>query len=199
MIISRQIHFFDGIHVTFSYFSYYKGENNKITYSMSLDLYITSKIPVRKRGTGVYVRENGRALELRTLNEVIDHFPDADISHIKEYVYETDEVWHENITHNMTEMADHVPIGELTLYDYLWRPKEHGFEVASVDYMKGVFEGLLYLKKHKEELLPYEPPINPETGERWGNYDLLVSFCASLVKCLKELDLSQEFEIESDV
>lgn len=100
---------------------------------MSLDLYITSKIPVRKRGTGVYVRENGRTLELRTLNEVIDHFPDADISHIKEYVYETDEVWHENITHNMTEMADHVPIGELTLYNYLWRPKEHGFEVASVD------------------------------------------------------------------
>ena len=59
---------------------------------MSLDLYITSKIPVRKRGTGVYVRENGRTLELKTLNEVIDHFPDADISHIKEYVYETDEV-----------------------------------------------------------------------------------------------------------
>ena len=166
---------------------------------MSLDLYITSKSPIRKCGTGVYVRENGRTQELKTWKEVIDHFPDADISHIKEYVYETDEVWHENITHNMTKMADHVPIGELTLYDYLWCPKEHGFEMASVDYMKGVFEGLLYLKKHKEELLPYEPPIDSETGERWGSYDLLVSFCASLVKYLMELDLSEEFEIESDV
>ena len=50
---------------------------------MSLDLYITSKTPVRKRGTGVYVRENGKTRELRTLNEVIDHFPDADVSHIQ--------------------------------------------------------------------------------------------------------------------
>ena len=64
---------------------------------MSLDLYITSKNPVHKRGTGVYFRDHGRTHELRTLNEVIDHFPDADVSHIKEYVYETDEVWHENI------------------------------------------------------------------------------------------------------
>ena len=166
---------------------------------MSLDLYITSKTPVRKRGTGVYVRENGRTLELKTLNEVIDHFPDADTSHIKEYVYETDEVWHENITHNMTEMAHHVPIGELTLYDYLWHPEENGFKVASEEYLKGLFEGLLYLKKHKKELLPYEPPINPKTGERWGDYDLLLSFCVSLVKCLMELDFSQEYVIESDI
>ena len=85
---------------------------------MSLDLHIISKTPVKKRGTGVYVRENGRTRELRTLDEVINHFPDADISHVEEYVYETDEIWHENITHNMTKMAGHVPIGELTLYDY---------------------------------------------------------------------------------
>ena len=166
---------------------------------MSLDLHIISKTPVKKRGTGVYVRENGRTRELRTLDEVINHFPDADISHVEEYVYETDEIWHGNITHNMTRMADLVPIGELTLYDYLWRPEEHGYKTASVDYMKGVFEGLLYMKMHKEELLPFEPPIDPETGERWGNYDLLVSFCASLVKCLMELDLSEGFEILSDV
>ena len=166
---------------------------------MSLDLYITSKTSVRKRGIGVYVRENGRTRELRTLNEVIDHFPNADVSHIQEYVYETDEIWHENITHNMTKMADHVPVGKLTLYDYLWSPEEHGFKTVSEDYLKGVFEGLLYLKKHKEELLPFEPRIDPKTGERWGNYDLLVSFCASLVKCLMELDLSERFEIESSV
>ena len=99
----------------------------------------------------------------------------------------------------MTEMADHVPVGKLTLYDYLWRPEEHGFKTVSEDYLKGVFEGLLYLKKQKKELLPFEPCIDPETGERWGNYDLLVLFCASLVKCLMELDLSEGFEILSDV
>ena len=32
---------------------------------MSLDLYITSKTPIRKRGTGVYVRENGETRELK--------------------------------------------------------------------------------------------------------------------------------------
>lgn len=31
---------------------------------MSLDLYITSKTPIHKRGTGVYVHENGQAIEL---------------------------------------------------------------------------------------------------------------------------------------
>ena len=30
---------------------------------MSLDLYIKAKTPVRKRGTGVYVRENGQTVE----------------------------------------------------------------------------------------------------------------------------------------
>ena len=111
----------------------------------------------------------------------------------------TDDMWHGNITHNMTEMADHVPIGELTLYDYLWDPKEHGFEIASTDYLHGVFEGLMYLKNHKEELLPYEPEPDPKTGERWGDYGLLVRFCASLINCLMELELSNEYKIVSSV
>lgn len=49
---------------------------------MSLDLYITSKTPIRKRGTGVFVRENGQTVELKTMEEVRSHFPDADLSHI---------------------------------------------------------------------------------------------------------------------
>lgn len=32
---------------------------------MSLDLYITSRTPIRKRGTGVYARENGQTVELK--------------------------------------------------------------------------------------------------------------------------------------
>ena len=166
---------------------------------MSLDLHIKSKTPILKHGTGVYVREKGRTRELESLAEVTKYFPDADISHIKEFDYETDDLWHGNITHNMTEMADHVPIGELTLYDYLWRPKEHGFENASVDYLHGVFEGLMYLKNHKEELLPYEPDPDPKTGERWGDYGLLVQFCISLINCMMELDFSNEYRILSDV
>ena len=84
---------------------------------MSLDLYIKSKKPVVKRGTGVYVREDGKTKELKTMAEVKEHFPDADLSQIKVFEYETNDVWHENITHNMNEMARNVPIGEHTLYD----------------------------------------------------------------------------------
>ena len=146
---------------------------------MSLDLHIKSKTPILKHGTGVYVREKGGTRELESLAEIRKYFPDADISHIKEFDYETDDMWHGNITHNMTEMADHVPIGELTLYDYLWE--------------------LMYLKNHKEELLPYEPEPDPKTGERWGDYGLLVRFCASLINCLMELELSNEYKIVSSV
>ena len=67
---------------------------------MSLDLYIKSEKTKQERGTGVYVRENGRTVELKTLDEVKKHFPNADFSHIREDIYETNIVWHENITHN---------------------------------------------------------------------------------------------------
>lgn len=133
---------------------------------MSLDLYIKTSTPVIKRGTGVYVREDGKTKELKTMAEVKERFPDADLSQIKVFEYETDEVWHENITHNMNKMADQVPIGEHTLYDYLWRPDEIGITHISREYAIAVFDGLMYLKEHKKELLPFEPPIDPETGTR---------------------------------
>lgn len=166
---------------------------------MSLDLYIKSGKTKQERGTGVYVRENGRTVELKTLDEVKKHFPNADFSHIREDIYETNIVWHENITHNLGEMARNVPIGCLSLYDYLWHPKEHGFEKVSEEYRKGIFEGLQFLKNHKEELLDFEPPADPDTGKRWGDYNVLVSFCNSLALCLSELNRSEVREIESDV
>lgn len=165
---------------------------------MSLDLYITSKTPIRKRGTGVYVRENGETRELRTLSEVIDHFPDADVSQIQEFVYETDEIWHGNITHNLNKMADHVPVEKYTLYMYLWRPEEINYTHVTTDYLEGIFKGFIYLKSHKDELLEYQPPIDPETGERWGNYEQLVGFCLSLVNTLSALDFeNEEYTIEA--
>ena len=159
---------------------------------MSLDLYIMSKKPVIKRGTGVYVREDGKTTELKTMAEVQEHFPNADLSRIKVFEYETDEVWHENITHNMNKMADQVPIGKHTLYYYLWRPDEIGITNISREYATAVFNGLMYMKEHREELLPFEPPIDPETGTRWGSYDLLVEFCTSLVDAIMSIDYTKE-------
>ena len=159
---------------------------------MRLDLYIKTSTPVLKRGTGVYIREDGKTKELKSMAEVKEHFPDADLSQIKVIEYETDEVWHENITHNMNSMADQVPIGKHTLYDYLWRPDEIGITHISQEYAIAVFNGLMYLKGHKKELLLFEPPINPETGTRWGSYDLLVDFCVSLVDAIMSIDYTKE-------
>lgn len=68
---------------------------------MSLDLYIISPKPVVKHGTGVYIRENGRNVELKTMEEVRAHFPDSDLSYIHEFDYTDENYWHANITHNM--------------------------------------------------------------------------------------------------
>ena len=148
---------------------------------MSLDLYITSKTPIRKRGTGVYVRENGQTVELKTVEEVRSHFPDAGLSHISVHEYEDGDFWHGNITHNMNKMASEVPIEgtELTLYDLLWRPDEHNFATAgSLGYREKVLKGYLYLRAHKEELLP----LNPDNG--WGNYDQLLAFTLDFLQHL---------------
>ena len=95
---------------------------------MSLDLYLKSSRPVRHRGTGVFIREDGRTRELRTMEEVKAHFPDADLSDVKVVDYEDDELFHMNLTHNLTEMASHVPIagteGHLTLPRDYERGKE---------------------------------------------------------------------------
>ncbi len=112
---------------------------------MSLDLYVKSARPVRHRGTGVYIRKNGATRELETLEEVKAYFPEADLSDIQVYEYEGDELFHMNLTHNLTEMASHVPIvgtdGVMTLprdferdkpdfqpeplsaYNLLWHPE----------------------------------------------------------------------------
>ena len=157
---------------------------------MSLDLHITSKTPIHKRGTGVYVRENGQTIELKTMEEVRSHFPDADLSHISVYEYEDDNFWHGNITHNMNEMALGVLIEgtELTLYDLLWRPDEHSFATAgSPDYREYVLKGYLYLRAHKEGLLP----LNPDNG--WGNYDQLLAFTLDFLQHLIAAD--DDYEI----
>lgn len=108
---------------------------------MSLDLYIKSSRPLRHRGTGVFVRENGATRELKTLAEVKEHFPDADLNDIHVTDYEVDELFHCNMTHNLTEMASHIPIAgtegicalprfaddptdkPLSAYNLLWHPE----------------------------------------------------------------------------
>ena len=67
---------------------------------MSLDLKIRTNKLIRHVSTGVYIRENGETIELKTIEDIKKYFPDKDISHIQEQVYYDDKIWTRNITHN---------------------------------------------------------------------------------------------------
>ncbi len=161
---------------------------------MSLDLHIISPDPVIRHGTGVYVRENGQTLELKTLEEVRAHFPDKDLSRVQEFDYADESFWHGNITHNMGRMAREVPVERtnLSLYDLLWHPEDHGFNSAGAPfYREYVLKGYIYLRAHRQELLS----LNPENG--WGNYDLLLAFTEDFL--LNLIRAGDDYPIEAGV
>lgn len=154
---------------------------------MSLDLYIISKKPIRRTGTGIYVRENGRNRELKTKEEVLCYFGEDTEVEVK--VYETNEVWHENMTHNLGRMASKVKGKERDLYTLFWRPTE---SIVTKEWVTEVLRCYIYLKEHEEELKPLE--------EEWGTFDLLKEFTESLIKCLLDLPYdTEEYKIISSV
>jgi hypothetical protein len=88
-------------------------------------------------------------------------------------------VFSHNITHNLGKMAGEVKFGiewtgveDLSLYDVLWRPDEHGFETAS-DISDLLDIGWNILLSEPE----YFKKFNPENG--WGDYDGLVNCVSS--------------------
>ena len=153
---------------------------------MSLDLYIISKTPIKKTGTGVYIRENGETRELKTKEEVKRYFPGQEV---EEKTYETDEVWHGNLTHNLGRMADKVCSGNRTLYQLLWHPTEI---TVTRGWVSEVFECYQELKNRKDYFQPMEEEnrITEKNGKTylWGTYDNMVKFTKSLLECLLDLD-----------
>lgn len=75
-----------------------------------------------------------------------------------------EEVYTDNITHNLNKMADAAGI-----YNCLWRPDEINITKAS-ELIEPLTEGLSKLMFHPEVYKAY----NPENG--WGSYDGLVKF-----------------------
>ena len=97
-------------------------------------------------------------------------------------------VYSENITHNLNVMASQVVVGEnnLTLYDILWEPEEHGFTHARmiVDYLH---EGWNILLSDPEHFMEF----NPENG--WGSYEGLCDFVYKYRNaCLDNMDAELE-------
>lgn len=159
---------------------------------MSLDLTLTTRKPIIRKGTGVFIREKGETRELQTIEEVRAHFPDSDISGIEVREYETNAIFDENITHNLGRMAENIYGDNYSLYTLLWRPEEKGFTKVNKCYIENISECLAYMLIHRKELEQY----NPENG--WGNYEGLLRFVTKLAYALSEWDGEEEITIEAD-
>ena len=147
---------------------------------MSLDVSLIAKEPVKRQGTGIFIREDGRTREL-AFHEISKYFPGYCQEGIEEI--ETKIVYKDNITHNLGKMARMAGI-----YLCLWRPEELGIDTASF-LIEGLERGLKKLKSNPD----YFKPFNPKNG--WGDYDGLVTFVENY------LDASKKFpdaEIEVD-
>ena len=80
--------------------------------------------------------------------------------------------WEAHITHNMAEMARHIPVSigyrnkeyNGTLYDYVWHPEKHG-NITTTPMSRILASGIAYMVANRKELLLY----NPANG--WGTYD----------------------------
>jgi hypothetical protein len=87
------------------------------------------------------------------------------------------EVYSDNITHNMGEMAS-----EVGIYKHLWRPDELGITKAR-SLIGPLIAGLRELKDNPKEYKRY----NPKNG--WGDYKCLVDFVEDYVKaCIENPD-----------
>jgi len=138
---------------------------------MSLDVWLTTKgEPVQRKGTGVFIRDNGKQREL-TPEEVAEKWPNAEVP---EQEYETNEVFEYNITHNLTSMAN-----AADLYNALWRPDEQG-SVYAKDIVGQLERGLKRLQKDPDGF----KKMNPDNG--WGSYEGLVTFVELYLKACKE-------------
>lgn len=137
---------------------------------MSLDVYLMSKTPITHRGTGVFIRENGNTREL-TIGEVAERYPDSEVT---EGLFETNEYYSANITHNLNSMA-----GAAGIYEHLWRPDEIGITKAK-QLIEPLRAGLHELKLNPEKYKVF----NPSNG--WGSYDGLVDFVSKYLEACYE-------------
>lgn len=79
-----------------------------------------------------------------------------------------------NVTHNLNKMAEAVG-----LYQVLWSPEEIGITTAS-QMIEPLEKGIKELTANPEKYKAYNPPNG------WGNYDIFVSFCKSVLRTCQE-------------
>lgn len=88
-------------------------------------------------------------------------------------IYLKNTVHEQNITHNMTAMAE-----EAGIYDCLWRPKENDYWNA-----KDLIEPLARAIEDMKERPEHYKKFNPENG--WGSYDDFVPWLEELLRACR--------------
>ena len=101
----------------------------------------------------------------RTMGDELEHLED---------VYKEAKLASHNVTHNLSKMAEAVGLDKV-----LWYPEEIGITSASqmiVPLEKAIKE----LETNPDKYKTYNPPNG------WGNFDIFVSFCRSVLRTCKE-------------
>jgi hypothetical protein len=88
--------------------------------------------------------------------------------------YETEPLYWENITHNLSKMADKADVGKA-----VWNPEELNITFAK-ELIPYIEDGIKRLKSDPE----YYKQFNPKNG--WGNYEILLEFLEEYLKALKK-------------
>lgn len=130
---------------------------------MSLDVYIKFKEPRRSN----YFLEHPYIYDGLTEGDKANY-------RIKEY-------WSANITHNLGEMASHIPVDNTTLYMVCWRPEEINIKTVG-EVLPLLIKGIHYMIDHRKELLQYNSPNG------WGTYEGFMKFLLNYKQACEDND-----------
>lgn len=99
--------------------------------------------------------------------------------------YNESDRWHANITHNLGNMASHVPIKigllDTDLYIVLWRPEKIGIKTIN-NLLPLLVKGIYYMIDHRIELEQYNAPNG------WGTYNDFMKFLLNLKQACEDND-----------
>lgn len=130
---------------------------------MGLDVYLNGGTGPSKQGSGIFVRREGRTLEI-TREEWDALHPGSEPCVAPPPDPKDERKFHAHTTHNLIDMAV-----EAGLYKPLWRPHENGLFQA-IQLVVPLTTGLQALVDEPERF----QKLNPPSG--WGNYDGFVQF-----------------------
>lgn len=120
--------------------------------------------------------------EPRECNFFLDHpYSYSNLSEGDKRNFSVEDDWWGNITHNLGEMASHIPVGDTDLYMACWRPEEIGIKTAG-EVLPLLKEGIRYMVDHRKELLEYESPNG------WGTYNGFMKFLLNYKQACEDND-----------